>query len=184
MTPPTLPKNFDELTAAQRDREEYRYRRRLVHYHYVSSTEECNQLHHAAFTDPLYSLRGRLFQQAGAPWEGETIELKNALIQATEKWEELTGGGVPCPVKFDAEDLRETTALNKELSDAERGFEFLQDMCRVGEEGWVRTEDYENAVEFLKKTKDDWLADSESVEEREEITDHWPWDDMDETEYM
>lgn len=181
MTPPSLPENLDE---AERASEEYRYRRRLVHYHYVTSTEECNQLHYAAFTDPLYALRGRLFQQAGGPWEGETVELKTALIQATEEWEELTGGGVPCPIEFDAQDLRETTALNEELSPADRGFEILQSMCGVGEEGWVLAEDYENAVEFLKERKEEALAGAESEEERGEIMAHWPWDDMDEMKYM
>ncbi|TBU26130.1 kinase-like domain-containing protein [Dichomitus squalens] len=184
MTLPPLPENLDQLNGAERAREEYLYRRRLVHYHYVASTEECNQLHHAAFTDPFYALRGRLFQQARAPWEGETVDLKSALIQVTEKWNELTGGGVPCPIEFDAKDLRETAVLNKQLSEAERGFNILQGMCGVGEEGWVLAEDYENAVAFLKETKEEALAGAESVEEREEIMSHWPWDDMDETEYM
>jgi hypothetical protein len=184
MTPPSLPENLDELNGAKRASEEYLYRRRLVHYHYVTSTEECNQLHYAAFTDPLYALRGRLFQQASGPWEGETFELKAALIQATKEWEELTGGGVPCPVEFDAKDLHETTALNEELSKMDRGFEFLQDMCGLGEEGWVLAEDYEYAVAFLKERKEDALAGAESVEEQEEIMAHWPWDDMDEKDYM
>lgn len=181
MAPPSLPENLDE---DERASEEYLYRRRLVHYHYVTSTAECNQLHYAAFTDPSYALRGRLFQQAGGPWEGETVELKTALIQATEEWEELTGGGVPCPVEFDAQDLRETMALDEELSTAERGFEILQSMCGVGEEGWVLTEDYENAVQFLKERKEEALAGAESEEERGEIMAHWPWDDMDEMKYM
>lgn len=172
------------MTGAERDREEYLYRCRLVHYHYVVSTKECNQHHHAAFTDRLYALRGRLFLQAGAPWEGETFELKNPLIQATERWAELTGGGVSCPIKFDAEDLCETAALNKELSVGDTGFEILQSRCCVGEEGWVQVEDYENAVAFYKNMKEDWMAAAESVEEREEIMAHWPWDDMEEAEYM
>ena len=184
MRPPSLPENLNELSGAERASEEYLHRRRLVHYHYVTSTEECNRLHHAAFTDPLYALRGRLFQQASGPCEGETFELKAALIQVTKKWDELTGGGVPCPVEFDAKDLRETTVLNEELSNADRGFEFLQGMCGLGEEGWVLAEDYEYAVAFLKERKEEALAGAELVEEREEIMAHWPWDDVDEKEYM
>jgi len=53
-------------------------------------------------------LRGRLFHHASNPWEGETLELKVALIQATERWETLTGGGPPCPAMFDAEDVRDS----------------------------------------------------------------------------
>ena len=184
MTPPSLPENFDQLSGNKRANEEFLYRLRLVHYHYVTGTKECNQIHYAALTDRLYALCGRLFLHAGGPWEGETSELKAALIQATEKWEEFTGGGVPCPLEFDAEDLRETAVLNKELSQASRGFEFLQSMCGVGEEGWVPIEDYEFAVAFLKERKEQALAGAKSMEEREEIMAHWPWDDMDEEVYM
>ncbi|KAF9076022.1 kinase-like domain-containing protein [Rhodocollybia butyracea] len=161
--------NLDELNEAERVHEEYLYRCHLVHYHYVTSTKECNQLHYAAFTDPLYALRGRLFQEAGTPWEGETHNLKTALIQAAKKWEKLTGGGVPCP---------------EELAQAERGFEFLQSMCDVGEEGWVLPEDYDSAVVFLKDRKEAAFAGAESEEDREEIMTQWPWDDMDEEKYM
>lgn len=184
VTLPSLPENLEELSEVERANEEYLYRCRLVHYHYVTSTKECNQLHHAAFTDQLYALRGRLFLHAGGPWEGETSDLKAALVQATKNWEELTGGGVPCPLEFDAQDLREMAVLNEELSQANRGFEFIQSSCGVGEEGWVASEDYEFAMAFLKDMKERAVRGAESVKEREEIVDHWPWEDMDEEKYM
>ncbi|KAI0044477.1 kinase-like protein [Auriscalpium vulgare] len=184
MTPPCLPENFDELDENDRANEEYRYVVRLVHYHYVTSTEECNQPHHAAFTDPLYALRGRLFKQAGAPWEGETVDLKVPLIEATQKWKELTGGSVPCPVEFEAEAQRETAALRKELNSLDTGFDILQGMVGLGEDGWVSNEGYEYAVTFLENIKKDGLAGAESAEDREEIMTQWPWDDMDEEKYM
>ena len=184
MTPPSRPENLDEMDKAQREREEYRYRCRIVHYHYVMSTMEYNPLHYEAFTDPFYALRGRLFLYAGGPWEGETFDLKVALIEATKKWEELTGRGVPCPLEFDAEDLGQTATLDKELSKATRGFEILQSMGGAGEEGWVPTEDYERAVTFFRAFQAEALAGAKSAEEREEIEGHWPWDDMDEEMYM
>ena len=42
MTLPSRPENFDQLSEAKRGFEEYLYRCRLVHYHYVSSTKNCN----------------------------------------------------------------------------------------------------------------------------------------------
>ena len=42
-------------------------------------------------------LRRRLFDHSNAPWEGETLALKVALIEAMEKWETLAGGGLPWP---------------------------------------------------------------------------------------
>ncbi|KAG6869136.1 hypothetical protein C0993_001701 [Termitomyces sp. T159_Od127] len=148
MTPPSRPENLDKMGEAQRDDEEYRYRCRLVHYLYVTSTRECNPLHYAAFMDRLYALRGRLFLHAGGPWEGETFDLKAALIQAMNKWEELTGG------------------------------------VHARHWGGVPVDDYEGAVAFFKECKEEALAGAQSAEEREEITAHWPWDDMDEELYM
>jgi hypothetical protein len=39
-------------------------------------------------------------------------------------------------------------------------------------------------MDFLKERKEQGLAGTESAEEREEILNHWPWDDMDEEMYM
>jgi len=84
-------------------------------------------------------LRSRLFYHASYPWEGETLELKIALIQATERWETLTGGGAPCPVVFDAEDVRETTELNEVQRRADVVLEAWQNMLGLGPEGWVHS---------------------------------------------
>ena len=113
MTRPSLPENLDDLDKPEQSRAKELYRRRLVHYHYVKNTEEYNELHYAALTDPMGMLRRRLFCHASDPWEGETLPLKVALIEATKNWETLTGGGAPCPVVFDAEDVRETMKLDE-----------------------------------------------------------------------
>ncbi|KAK7685388.1 hypothetical protein QCA50_011251 [Cerrena zonata] len=184
MTLPSLPEDFDELDETKRTRAEVFYRDRLVHYHYVKSMEECNKLHYAAFMDPMYALRGRLFTHTSSPWEGETFELKLALIQATERWNALTGGDVRCPIEFDAEEIRETRKLNKVQEEADMLFETIRNMIGLGEEGWVSTENYEDVVAFFKARKEEGLADAESEEERVEIMNNWPWDDMDEEKYM
>jgi len=184
MTPPSLPENFKDLKAAERGHAKFLYRCRLVHYHYITSTAECNELHYLAFNDPLYALRGRLFEQASAPWEGESFDLQIVLIEAMERWEELGGGGVSCPTTFDNKALFETMMLSKELSQAERVFEGWQAMTDIGQDGWVQPGDYRYAVAFLKKRKKEALAGAESAEEREEIMNHWPWDDIDEEKYM
>ncbi|KAL1675240.1 kinase-like domain-containing protein [Schizophyllum commune] len=181
MSAPSRPDNADEMSSG----EQYNFRRRLVHYHYVANTERCNPLHYTAFNDPLYALRGRLYQFAGAPWEGESFDLKVALIEAMESWEELAGNGVPCPIKFDEEDLRKTEVLEKELGDACQGFELFQSFAGIGEEGWVPSDDqYEFATNLIRRSKEDALAGCQSEEERNEIMSHWPWDDMDEDGYQ
>ena len=43
---------------------------------------------------------------------------------------------------------------------------------------------YEKAVAFSKQIKEEALAEAMSESEQVEITEHWPWDDMDEEAYM
>ncbi|KAG6856869.1 hypothetical protein H0H87_012686 [Tephrocybe sp. NHM501043] len=104
--------------------------------------------------------------EAGGPWEGETFDLKAALIQAMNRWEELTGGGVPCPIEFDTKDLDETVVLDEVVSTATRGFEFLQSIYGVGEQGWAPPEGYEGAVAFFEECKEEALAGAESEKGR------------------
>jgi len=99
------------LDETQQSGEMELYRRRLVHYHYVQNTEKYNELHYAALADPMGTLRRRLFCHASDPWEGETLALKVALIQATKNWKTLTGGCPPCPIVFDPDDVCETMKL-------------------------------------------------------------------------
>ena len=183
MTPPSLPENFDKLEGTERTAAQEVYLRRLVHYHYIKNTEEYNKPHYAALMGPMCMLRNRLFHHASNPWEGETLELKVALIRATQKWGTLTGRNAPCPVVFDAEDERQTMELNEVQRKADKTFEIWQNILGLGPEGWVPTQDYEEAVALCKQMKEEALMEATSEEERAEMA-HWPWDDMDEGKYM
>ncbi|KAG2366298.1 protein kinase subdomain-containing protein PKL CAK Fmp29 [Suillus spraguei] len=184
ITRPLLPEKLDDLDETQQSREMELYRRCLIHYHYVKNSEECNKLHYAALTDPMGVLRRRLFCHASDPWEGETLMLKVALIQATENWETLTGRGPPCPVVFNPDDAREMMKLNAKQEEADESLEACRAVIGFGPEGWVPTEHYEEAMALSKKLKKDGLAAAESEEEQAQVAAHWPLDDMDEEEYM
>ncbi|KAG5645989.1 hypothetical protein DXG03_004590 [Asterophora parasitica] len=184
MTQPSLPENFDELGEAAQSNEEELHRRRLVHYHYIKSTEQFNEVHSAALADPMGVLRNRLFVHAGEPWEAETIDLKVDLIEATKNWEKLTGGGAPCPLVFDDEDVRETMKLDAALTEADDILRAAQNIVGCGEEGWVPLDHYEEAMARSKRLKEDVLAATSSAEERAEVEAHWLFDDRDEEKYM
>ncbi|RPD52727.1 hypothetical protein L226DRAFT_550868 [Lentinus tigrinus ALCF2SS1-7] len=106
--PPSLPENLYNMDESQRERELELYRRRFLHYYYVENTRKHNIILYVVLTEPMGALRRRLFRHSRDPWEGETLELKLALVQATEHWEALAGEGVPCPIAFDPDDARET----------------------------------------------------------------------------
>lgn len=147
----------------------------------TSKNTEYNEIHYAAWTNPMGALRRRPFGHANDPWEGETLALKVALIEATENWEKLTGGGVPCPVVFDAEDVRETMKLDQVQRRADETLEKGENMIGFG---WVPTECYEGAMTRCKQLREGALESAASAEERAEIYTHWVWDDMDEEKYV
>ncbi|KAF9068225.1 kinase-like domain-containing protein [Rhodocollybia butyracea] len=179
--PPSLPENVNELDEPKRSHEMELYFNRLVHFHYVHNTQKHNKLHYDAFSDSVSMLVCRLFGQAGTPWEGETNDLKNSLIEATEIWGTLEGEGVPCPVVFETEDIRETEELS-ELQTADEIFEGCGKMIGFLTETWVPNEDYEkamNAAELLKQR-----VVSAVPEEVRAVTEaNWFLDDMDEKDY-
>jgi hypothetical protein len=153
------------LEETERTAAEEVYRRRFIHYHYVTNTQEYNKPHYDALTDPMCVLRSRLSHHASNPWEGETLELMVALIRATERWEPLTEGGAPCPVAFGAEDARETTELNEVQRKADKAFEVWQNMLGLGPEGWVPTKDYEAAMALCEQMKEGGGVDGGHVGE-------------------
>ncbi|KAJ6489675.1 protein kinase subdomain-containing protein PKL/CAK/Fmp29 [Mycena vitilis] len=187
MTRPSLPENFHDLDESEQIRAKEIYHQRIVHYHYVGNTMMRNKLHYGAETDPASLLLRRLFHHARAPWEGETIALKVALIEATQTWDTLTGGGVPCPVTFDAEDVRNTMKLDEELKERDGDLEVLENLIGFGDEGWVTAERYERAVAVTKECQQFLLAKvmaESTAEEADIILSSWPLEDMDEEPYM
>ena len=148
------------------------------------STATYNEVHQAALVDPLIVLRRHLFRCADYPWEGETIALKVALINATMSWEKFTERGAPCPVVFDAEDVRETMKLGAALREVDELMETARNIVGCASDDWVPNDHYEKAMARSEELKEQALAQSESAKERAEIEAHWPLDDMDEGKYM
>ncbi|KAG6895269.1 hypothetical protein C0992_002297 [Termitomyces sp. T32_za158] len=183
LTPPSLPENMDELEESDRMEAYGRYHARLVHFHYAKSTMELNELHHDALSDPVSFLICRLFDRAGAIWEGETHDLKALLVEATERWAKLVGADVPCPVKFEADDVSKTKAFSERLELSDGNFVGCQAIVGFGGEMWVPNEDYEKSkalAELLKLNVFNRL----SAEDRDKAQANWFLDDMIEDDYM
>ncbi|KAJ7076062.1 protein kinase subdomain-containing protein PKL/CAK/Fmp29 [Mycena belliarum] len=184
LIPPSLPANADGLDQSEQSDAMGLYHRRLVHFHYVKNTEEYNKLHHDALSDPVSMFVRRLFDQAGAPWEGETHALKATLIEATEIWGRLTGEGVPCPVVFEPEDLRKTKELSAKLQVADENFEGCRGMVGFETETWVFNSHYEMAMALAELLKLRVLTEIPEEEVRAKTEANWFLNDMDEKDYM
>lgn len=186
---PSLPNEWDKLDDNQKSKEMEIYRRRLLHYHYIENAERYNKPHYLGLTDAAGSLRRRLFQTAREPWEGETMALKAALVQATENWETLVGpgprsGATACPIKFDPEDISKTLELQSQLTESDSSLKACREMIGFGSDGWVPNAHFEQAMAQAKKLKEDCIAAAETDEERTQILENWLLDDMDEEEYL
>ncbi|KAH6881209.1 protein kinase subdomain-containing protein PKL CAK Fmp29 [Coprinopsis sp. MPI-PUGE-AT-0042] len=172
----------------QQESDDDQYRHRLMQYHYVKATEEYNKVHHRTFTDPLHSLRGRLFESASARWEGETLELHLSLLEAWNRWDELNSAAgaatpiSPCPFEVSDAELFSAIDLAEEACDVERTFKSINAKAGIiGEAGWVPIQDYENAKMVLDEEKRRVMGEDERTEEqKQQIVGRWPWDDIDE----
>ena len=184
LIPPSLPANMGELDQYERSHTMGLYHCRLVHFHYVKNTEEYNKLHHDALSDPVSMFICRLFDLAGAPWEGETHALKTALIEATEIWERLMGDGVPCPVAFEPEDLRKTKEQGTKLQVADENYEGCRGMIGFETETWVSNEHYAMAMALAELLKLRVLTEIPEEEVQAKTEANWFLNDMDEKDYM
>ncbi|PIL30993.1 hypothetical protein GSI_05686 [Ganoderma sinense ZZ0214-1] len=184
LIPPSPPTNADKLDESELMEAIGLYHSRLVHFHYAKNTEEHNKLHHDALSDPASMFIRRLFDQAGAPWEGETHGLKALLMEATETWEKLAGVGVPCPVEFEPEDVRKTKKFSERLQLADDNFEACRGMVGFETETWVSNEHYEKAKALAELLKLKVMTRLPAGEVRDKAWANWFLDDMDEEDYV
>ena len=184
LIPPSLPANMNELDQSEQSHAMGLYHARLVHFHYVKNTEKYNKLHYDALSDPASMFICRLFDRAGAPWEGETHALKATLVEATEMWDRLTGGDVACPVVFEPEDLRKTKEFSARLQLSDDNFEACRSMIGFETETWVSNEHYEMAKALAELLKLKVLMAIPDKGVRAKAQANWFLDDMDETDYM
>ena len=184
LTPPSPPENMDELQESDYMKVYGHYHARLVHFHYAKSTMELNELHHDALSDPVSIFIRRLFDRAGAPWEGETHDLKALLVEATEKWAELAGADVPCPVEFEPDDVSKTKAFSERLRLSDGNFAGCQTIVGFETETWVPNEHYERGKALAELLKLTVLKEVPAGEARDKAEANWFLDDMNEDDYM
>lgn len=184
LTPPSPPENMDELQESDYMKVYGHYHARLVHFHYAKSTMELNELHHDALSDPVSIFIRRLFDQAGALWEGKTHDLKALLVKATEKWAELAGADVPCPVKFEPDDVSKTKVFSERLWLSDRNFAGCQTIVGFETETWVPNEHYKRGKALAELLKLTVLKEVPAGEARDKAEANWFLDDMNEDDYM
>ncbi|KAI0327983.1 protein kinase subdomain-containing protein PKL/CAK/Fmp29 [Cubamyces sp. BRFM 1775] len=184
LTPPSLPEDMDKLGKSDYMKVYGLYHARLVHYHYAKNTMELNEPHHDALWDLVCIFIRRLFDRAGAPWEGETHDLKALLVEVTERWAELAGVDVPCPIEFDPHDVSKTKAFSERLQLSDENYAGCQAIIGFETETWVPNEHYERAKAFAELFKLTLLQKIPAADIRDKVQANWFFDDMNEDDYM
>ena len=189
---PDLPQHFNELDEREQFEQVWLLRKRQLHYYYVTRTAALNPVHYNALSHNFGTLRRKLYQHASDPWEGDNVTLKADLIHLEKNWSKIVNPvsgpsdrRVPtCPIAFSEEEVSECLRLNAAQIEADEQFEACKDVIGVGSEGWVPSDQYEDAKEREKKLKADTLEGAETDDERALIMEHWIFDDFDEEEYL
>ncbi|KFY97854.1 hypothetical protein V500_01898 [Pseudogymnoascus sp. VKM F-4518 (FW-2643)] len=183
---PTLPENYASLNPDEKEYADELHRRRMLFYLYMIFNGKDNKDHLAALCTPLLAQRQHLIDRAGMPWTGNTVTLKGALMRVVDGWGLLAlegHGEVECPIGFSDEDAAAFYELEKNWFNANILVEHWRSVLDgMSEDGWVRSEVFEGAVEKNRALKKEWYDMSEDDEDRALVEGFWPFDDREEVE--
>lgn len=81
-----LPDDFNDLGLEEQASIQETVRKRLVHFYYAALVLKCMPDHFDALRDEDVVLRAKLFDRAVASWEGDSMSLMYAIMQARRNW--------------------------------------------------------------------------------------------------
>ena len=180
---PTLPENYGQLSSEEKTQADELYRRRILYHLYHVFTGVYNRLHKEALYEPFRQPRQYLVDRAGRQWSGNLVSLRGSLIHLVQNWHWLGHPkDVQCPIAFTDAEIE---AHNEEESAWSDGValenHWRQELGDMNEEGWIRTEMFDNAVIKNKELKQKWLDTAEDDEEEQRrVIEGWPYQDHEE----
>ncbi|KAK2813972.1 hypothetical protein FQN50_000376 [Emmonsiellopsis sp. PD_5] len=184
---PQLPADYETLGPHEKSQADELHRRRMLFYWYMIFNTKDNKPHFNALRYPFLMLIQHLVDRAGRPWTGNTVTLKGALLRVVNSWDALmstrSDEKVPCPVHFQADDVREFYELEDEWFKCNVLVEHWRSLLDdLGQDGWVRNESFERVVEGNRQLKKEWIDQAENEEAFEQVDSFWPFRDHGEDE--
>jgi hypothetical protein len=191
-----LPENFQSLSIEEQENVQETMRKRLVHFYYAALTMRKIPDHFDAFCDKNAMLRAKLFARAGAPWEGDSVSLKYAIVQAQSRWpmalkEERKDQSVPtnnsgrstkCPVKYSDAEIEQCVRQYEQEEEKMKELVEMRELLGTDALGWVTDEHLDQAQARAQAIKTGMLEHSSTEIERTAVLEHFPFDDHDEDE--
>ncbi|KMQ44666.1 hypothetical protein HL42_4674 [Trichophyton rubrum] len=183
---PSLPPDYDTLSAEEREHADELHRQRMLFWLYMVFNGRDNKPHLTALRYPLLMPRQHLVDRAGRQWTGNFITLKGAILRVVSNWHIILGkraGTIECPVNFTKEEEEEFYAIEEQWFQFNILTEHLRSkLDHLSEDGWVRNESYDKVVALNKEFKEEWLARGEDDDDRFLVEKGWPFQDHEEVD--
>ena len=182
---PTLPEGYESLGPEEKSRADELHRRRMLFFLYMIFNAKDNKPHFNALRYPLLMPLQHLVDRAGRPWSGNIVTLKGALLRVINHWDMLMVGRsnkISYPTAADADaDLEEFYSLEENWFKANILVEHWRSLLDdLGQDGWVRNESYEKAVDTNRQLRKHWMDEAEDEEDLLCVENFWPFQDHDE----
>ncbi|ESZ90625.1 phosphotransferase enzyme family protein [Sclerotinia borealis F-4128] len=169
---PKLADDFITMTSSDSEVEMELYRRRQVHYFYLSYTNQINKAHFQAIGKYGLVLRNQLFDTAGRPWEGDITSLQAQLIKTLMNWSEITSSDDNPPVLYPPVEIKECLDRDAKQKSIDEQMQSLRECIGVNIDGLVVNEEFENAREKAKLIKQELVEGADTEEEKMEFDEH------------
>ncbi|EZF79840.1 hypothetical protein H110_08353 [Trichophyton rubrum MR1448] len=181
---PSLPDNYDSLDPEQKSQADELYRRRTLFYIYMAFNGGLNKKHLSGMKDPRVLLSQHLVECAEKQWSGDVFGLKGALIRIYENWHLFNAHlsePLPCPISFTQSEIDAYYEQEPTWFEMNGLFEYWKsELGGLGDDGWVRTEAYEDTEKKSIKLKQVLLEGSDTPEEERCVQEQWPFQDHEE----
>ncbi|EGE01928.1 phosphotransferase enzyme family protein [Trichophyton equinum CBS 127.97] len=181
---PSLPDNHESLDPEQKSQADELYRRRTLFYIYMAFNGGLNKKHLSGMKDPRVLLSQHLVERAEKQWSGDVFSLKGALIRIYENWHLFNAHlsePVPCPISFTQSEVDAYYEQEPTWFEMNGLVEYWKsELGGLGDDGWVRTEAYEDTLKKSMELKQVLLEGSDAPEEERCVQEQWPFQDHEE----
>ncbi|GBF59736.1 altered inheritance of mitochondria protein 9 [Trichophyton mentagrophytes] len=181
---PSLPDNYQSLDLEQKSQADELYRRRTLFYIYMAFNGGLNKKHLSGMKDPRVLLSQHLVERAEKQWSGDVFSLKGALIRIYENWHLFNAHlsePVPCPISFTQSEIDAYYEQEPTWFEMNGLVEYWKsELGGLGDDGWVKTEAYEDTLKKNMELKQVLLEGSDTPEEERCVQEQWPFQDHEE----
>jgi hypothetical protein len=152
---PSLPKNFDTLSPAEKEAARETLARLRLKKFYEMASRKFNPILFTAMdaTSNHNDPTSFVFHIIGQSAFDGPVPLEELLIQIYEQWDRITerkGLNVPCPLSFTEEEIKDKRQQAQEWANVYGEFESLRAGI-AGKDGWVSHYEYEEAMRIFKR---------------------------------